>query len=72
MQAGADDSRFLEITDELYSSFVWALDPAKLLSDIVEAFKTCYDKESPVELVYAYGGTLNGRDIIIAKFPGAH
>ena len=55
------ESTYLEITQEIWSTFFWAAIPGSLADDIVAAFASVEDNRAPIELVYSFGGVLGDR-----------
>jgi hypothetical protein len=62
----------LEISREVYSTFFWAADPFGCADGIVQTFVQCHNYWYPIELVYAYGGTLNGATPLFALAAEVH
>jgi len=51
---------------EIYSTEIFTLQPTVLLREIIARVNTCVDALFPVELVYQYGGTVQGNPITMA------
>ena len=56
----------IEFYEEIYNTHFWAEDPTSMFMSITAAFLQQRDKYNPVELVYAYGGTVRSQTITIA------
>jgi hypothetical protein len=63
---------FLEILEVVYETSFWAANPKELCLSIITEYTLCSDRNSPLELVYAYGGTINGRVPLVSYPPNTH
>lgn len=69
---GAQNSRLLEVLEVVYETSFWAINPKELCLSIINDYHQCSDRRAPVELVYTYGGTINGRVPLLSSPPATH
>jgi hypothetical protein len=63
----------LEINTEIYRTHFWADNPVEFVDNLLSNFCSTRLKAHPIELVYNYGGSLNGGPLrLFPKFIGSH
>ena len=64
--------RLIVYQSEVYSTFFWAKDPVALAEEIIHTFAMSPYPKCPIELVYAFGGHVDGRSVRIAPLQATH
>ena len=67
-----EQTRLIVYQTEIYSTFFWAKDPVALAEEIMHTFINSPYPKYPIELVYAFGGQVEGRSIRIAPVQAVH